>query len=64
MKYEVIVAILCITLLEAILLIKGINGTIFTIVVAAIAALAANQVKAIEWQKLIMNKLEQLFYQN
>ena len=56
MNKEVIVAILCITLLEAILLLQGIDGTIFTIAIAAIAALAANQYKAIEWQKLIMRK--------
>lgn len=39
MKTETIVAISCITLLEAIALLKGIDGTYLSIVIAVIAGL-------------------------
>lgn len=39
MKTKVIVAIICITVLEGIALWKGINGTVFATVVAALAVL-------------------------
>lgn len=37
---KVVVAIICITILEGIALSKGINGTYFTLVVGAVAGLA------------------------
>lgn len=39
MKTKVIVAIICISILEGIALWRGINGTVFATVIAAIAGL-------------------------
>lgn len=45
MKYKVITAIICITLLEAWALYLGFNGTMLTVVVAALAGLAGYEMK-------------------
>jgi len=39
-KAEVIVAIVCITVLEAIALLKGIDGTLLSTIIAVLAGLA------------------------
>jgi len=48
MKAETIVAISCITFLEAIALLKGINGTYLSIVIAALAGLGGYTVAKIK----------------
>jgi len=45
MKWTAIVAMVCITALEAIALLRGIDGAVFGIVVAALAGLGGYQVK-------------------
>ncbi len=40
MGMKIITAIICITILECVALYKGINGTVFTLVVGIIAGLA------------------------
>lgn len=44
-KGIVITAIICLTLLELVALAMGFNGTLFTIIVAAIAGLAGYNIK-------------------
>ncbi len=39
-KMIVITAIICLTVLEAVALLNGVNGTLFTIMIAVIAGLA------------------------
>jgi len=46
MKPTIIVAILCITILEAIALATGIDGAIFGVAIAAIAGLGGYEIKS------------------
>jgi len=43
-KYKTITAMVCITALEAVALYQGINGTVFMLVVAALAGLGGYEV--------------------
>jgi len=43
-KYKTITAMVCITALEAVALFQGINGTVFMLVVAALAGLGGYEV--------------------
>jgi len=47
MKLIPIIAIICITILEGIALLKGINGTIFSVSCAIIGGLGGYQIKVI-----------------
>lgn len=46
MKETIIIAIACITILESIALMKGVDGAIFGIAIAAISGLVGYQVKS------------------
>jgi len=48
MKWTPIVAIICIAGLEALAMVKGINGALFGIVVAAIAGLGGYEAKVLK----------------
>lgn len=45
MKWTPIVAMICITGLEALALVKGVNGAVFGIVIAALAGLGGYELK-------------------
>lgn len=47
MKWTVIVAMLCIAGLEALALIKGINGAIFGVAITALAGLGGYEIKVL-----------------
>ncbi len=47
MKWTPIVAMICIAGLEALALVKGINGALFGIVVAALAGLGGYEIKVL-----------------
>jgi len=47
MKWTVIVAIVCIAGLEALAMVKGVNGALFGIAIAAISGLGGYQIKII-----------------
>lgn len=51
MKWPPIIAMICIAGLEALALMKGIDGALFGIVVAALAGLGGYQMKAIKEKK-------------
>jgi len=46
MKWTPIVAMVCITLLEVVALLQGINGAVFGIVIAALAGLGGYEIRA------------------
>ena len=48
MKWTPIVAMLCITALEVVALLKGINGAVFGVVIAALAGLGGYQIRALQ----------------
>lgn len=56
MKLVTIVAILCLTALEIIAIVKGIDGNLFAITVAAIALLAPSPVFQVRWRDWIITK--------
>ena len=45
MKWTPIVALICITILEAIALVKGVNGAIFGLAITALAGLGGYELK-------------------
>ena len=47
MKWTPIVAIACITIIEIVALLKGINGVLFSLVIAAISGLGGYQIRAL-----------------
>ncbi len=47
MKWTPIVAMVCIAGLEALALVKGVNGTVFSLVVAALAGLGGYELKVL-----------------
>jgi len=51
MKPTIIIAILCITILEVCALYNGINGAMFGVAIAAVAGLGGYQVKSIKDKK-------------
>jgi len=51
MKWTPIVAMLCIVGLEALALVKGINGAVFGIVIAALAGLGGYEIKVLKDKK-------------
>lgn len=48
MKWTPIVVVICLTILEAIALIKGVNGAIFGLVVTALAGLGGYELKVLK----------------
>ena len=46
MKWTPIVAIICITVLEAIALLMGVNGVLFSLAIAALSGLGGYQIKS------------------